>query len=67
LFSGWDVYRSEFPLLCLITPETVNDEVNSLLKIAKFKKELIAFDLVSHTKNNQIWIERNEDFKKKVL
>ena len=37
LFSGWDVYRSEFPLLCLISPETVNDEVNSLLKIAKFK------------------------------
>lgn len=35
VFSGWDVYRSEFPLLALIDPETVNDEVCSLLKIAE--------------------------------
>ncbi len=34
VFSGWDVYRSEFPLLTLIKPEFVNDTVNSLLKIA---------------------------------
>ena len=34
MFSGWDVYRSEFPLLTLIAPETVNDEINSLLNIA---------------------------------
>ena len=34
MFSGWDVYRSEFPLLTLLSPETVNDEVNSLLNIA---------------------------------
>ena len=25
IFSGWDVYRSEFPLQTLIAPETVND------------------------------------------
>ena len=37
MFSGWDVYRSEFPLLTVIDPETVNDEVNSLLKIAETK------------------------------
>ncbi len=37
VFSGWDVYRSEFPLLTLISPETVNDEVNSLLSIALAK------------------------------
>ncbi len=37
MFSGWDVYRSEFPLLTLIRPDIVNDEVNSLLKIADFK------------------------------
>ncbi|MBQ2848333.1 MAG: GH92 family glycosyl hydrolase [Clostridia bacterium] len=37
VFSGWDVYRSEFPLLTLINPETVNDEVNSLIKIAEIK------------------------------
>jgi len=34
MFSGWDVYRSEFPLLTLISPETVNDTVRSLLDIA---------------------------------
>lgn len=37
MFSGWDVYRSEFPLLTLIRPATVNDEINSLLKIATEK------------------------------
>ncbi len=37
VFSGWDVYRSEFPLLTLISPETVNDEINSLLSIATAK------------------------------
>ncbi len=37
VFSGWDVYRSEFPLLSLIRPDMVNDEVNSLLKIAQMK------------------------------
>lgn len=34
MFSGWDVYRSEFPLLTIIRPDIVNDEINSLLKIA---------------------------------
>ncbi len=37
VFSGWDVYRSEFPLLTLISPETVNDEVNSLISISEAK------------------------------
>lgn len=37
MFSGWDVYRSEFPLLTVIRPDLVNDEVNSLLKIAETK------------------------------
>ena len=46
--------------LC-ISPLTLNNE------IAKFKKELIVFDLVSHTKNNQIWIEGNEKNKKKMI
>ncbi len=36
MFSGWDVYRSEFPLLTLIRPDIVNDEVNSLLSIAEY-------------------------------
>lgn len=38
VFSGWDVYRSEFPLLSIIRPDIVNDEVNSLLKIAEYRR-----------------------------
>ncbi len=34
MFSGWDVYRSEFPLLTIIKPDIVNDEIKSLLNIA---------------------------------
>lgn len=34
MFSGWDVYRSEFPLLTVIRPDIVNDTVNSMLNIA---------------------------------
>ena len=36
MFSGWDVYRSEFPLLTLIRPDVVNDTVCSLTTIADF-------------------------------
>ncbi len=35
VFSGWDVYRSEFPLLTLLRPDIVNDEINSLLDISE--------------------------------
>lgn len=35
VFSGWDVYRSEFPLLTLIQPEAVNDMINSLIAISE--------------------------------
>lgn len=35
MFSGWDVYRSEFPLLTVIRPDMVNDTVNSLMQIAR--------------------------------
>ena len=34
MFSGWDVYRSEMPLLTIIRPDIINDEVSSLLSIA---------------------------------
>lgn len=46
--------------LC-ISPLTLANE------IAKFKKELIPFDLISHTKNNKIWIEGTEKNKKKMI
>lgn len=35
IFSGWDVFRSQFPLQTLINPDLVNDEVNSLLQMAE--------------------------------
>jgi len=35
IFSGWDVFRSQFPLQTLINPEMVNDEINSLLQLAE--------------------------------
>lgn len=35
IFSGWDVFRSQFPLQTIINPDLVNDEVNSLLQMAE--------------------------------
>jgi predicted alpha-1,2-mannosidase len=34
VFSGWDVFRSHFPLLTLIAPEIVDDDVASLVQLA---------------------------------
>ncbi len=36
VFSGWDVFRSQFPLQTIINPRMVNDEVNSLIQIAEY-------------------------------
>lgn len=33
IFSGWDVFRSQFPLQNLINPQLVTDEINSLIQI----------------------------------
>lgn len=35
IFSGWDVFRSQFPLQTIINPRMVNDEVNSLVRLAE--------------------------------
>lgn len=35
IFSGWDVFRSQFPLQTIINPSMVNDEVNSLIQLAE--------------------------------
>ncbi|MGA2258813.1 MAG: GH92 family glycosyl hydrolase, partial [Thermoguttaceae bacterium] len=35
IFSGWDVYRSQYPLLTIIRPDVVNDTVNSLMQQAE--------------------------------
>ena len=34
IFSGWDVYRSQFPLQTIINPQMVSDAVNSLVALA---------------------------------
>jgi predicted alpha-1,2-mannosidase len=34
IFSGWDVFRSQMPLLTIIAPEVVNDLINSLVTLA---------------------------------
>jgi predicted alpha-1,2-mannosidase len=35
IFSGWDVFRGELPLMTLLKPELVNDQINSLLELAQ--------------------------------
>lgn len=35
IFSGWDVFRSQFPLQTLINPTLVNDQLNSLITLAE--------------------------------
>lgn len=35
VFSGWDVFRSQFPLQNLINPEMVNDMINSFVTLAE--------------------------------
>ncbi len=34
VFSGWDVFRSQFPLLTLLRPDVVSDMLNSLITLA---------------------------------
>jgi predicted alpha-1,2-mannosidase len=34
IFSGWDVFRSQFPLQTIINPRIVNDMINSLVELA---------------------------------
>ncbi len=35
IFSGWDVFRSQFPLQTLINPRMVSDMINSLVTLAE--------------------------------
>jgi predicted alpha-1,2-mannosidase len=34
IFSGWDVFRAVFPLMSIIDPTLVSDEINSLVDLA---------------------------------
>lgn len=35
IFSGWDVFRGEFPLMTLLNTKLVSDEINSLVTLAQ--------------------------------
>ncbi|MDR1154883.1 MAG: GH92 family glycosyl hydrolase [Bacteroidales bacterium] len=35
VFSGWDVFRSQMPLQTIISPDVVNDLINSLVTLAE--------------------------------
>ena len=35
IFSGWDVFRSQFPLQTIINPQVVSDMINSLVTLAE--------------------------------
>lgn len=35
IFSGWDVFRAEFPLMTLLNTKLVSDEINSLVTLAE--------------------------------
>ena len=35
IFSGWDVFRADFPLQTIVTPSLINDEVNSLMQMTE--------------------------------
>jgi predicted alpha-1,2-mannosidase len=56
IFSGWDVFRSQFPLQTIINPEMVNDEINSLLNIAESsgKKYLPRWEILNQYSGSMI-------------
>ena len=35
IFSGWDVFRSAFPLFTVIRPDIIDDEINSWIQMAE--------------------------------
>lgn len=39
VFSGWDVFRSQFPLQTIINPTVVSDMINSLISLAEQSKK----------------------------
>jgi predicted alpha-1,2-mannosidase len=48
VFSLWDTYRAEQPLLTLIQPERVNDMVNTMLNIFKQQRKLPIWHLMGN-------------------
>lgn len=50
IFSGWDVFRAEYPLLTIIRPDVVNDTVNSLMEQAELSGNgyLARWEILGH-------------------
>jgi len=50
MFSGWDVFRAQFPLQTIIQPELVSDMINSLIEMGdqSGKKYLAAWELLNN-------------------
>jgi predicted alpha-1,2-mannosidase len=50
LYSGWDVFRSQFPLQTIINPELVNDAINSWIETADFtgRKSMPKWELLNY-------------------
>jgi predicted alpha-1,2-mannosidase len=49
IFSGWDVFRAEFPLMTILNPALVNDEICSLVQNADLsgKKYLERWEIMN--------------------
>ena len=47
IFSGWDVYRSQFPLLTILRPDIVNDQVNTFIELAKHRGYLPRWEILN--------------------
>ena len=41
IFSGWDVFRSQFPLQTIINPRLVSDQLNSLISMADERTRIL--------------------------
>lgn len=50
IFSGWDVFRSQFPLQTIINPEVVNDAINSWIDAAGFtgRKSMPKWEILNY-------------------
>lgn len=49
VFSGWDVFRSQFPFLTIVRPDIVNDQVNTFIQLAELsgKKVLPRWEMLN--------------------
>ena len=53
-FSGWDIYRSEFPLLCLLQPQRTQDMVQSVVRMSQQGGWMPRWPQINHYTNDMI-------------